>query len=655
MNIKKKLVIYILSLTMVMLLSICLFSYWNASKQLTRDININMDIIADQQAQVLDDWLVKKAKTLQDLAFVIQNTTNGEIPASYFKLDPNDKEISDIYIGFEQDGKFIHGESSPMPSDYDPRKRGWYANAKDKTGLIFSDPYIDATTKKFCVSPAIALKDSQGKLKGVMAEDILLETLTSIIEKATLNGKGYAYIIDGKGTILAHRDPQFIASSLADNEELKTIATKMLNTPSGNIEYTLQGKDMITVFRKIPSTGWTIAFTVSKAEIFEPLAQLRNVYLLIACLSLLLMGLATTYISRKIANPISNLTKNALLLADGDLRISVEVAGKDEVALLSQAFNQMGSNLRKLITEISSTADYLLKSASEMNHAAGEAGQVSEQIAITITDMAQAATKQSDVITSSADRVKEMANSVHLITSAAQKSNTTAGEAMTAIHEGNATIAKQGILMQENQKAVINVRDSITELAEKSSQIGHIIEVISNIADQTNLLALNAAIEAARAGEQGRGFAVVAEEVRKLAEQSNHSSKEIEQLIKDIQATTKLAVEEIALSNDIALDLEKASHTSQQSLHEINKAVQDFVVQIEHISTETTAVNENATEVSSSINEAAAVSESNAAATEEVAAASEEQAASVQSIFSETNTLLKQAETLKKEIQKFKI
>ena len=97
--------------------------------------------------------------------------------------------------------------------------------------------------------------------------------------------------------------------------------------------------------------------------------------------------------------------------------------------------------------------------------------------------------------------------------------------------------------MQSVRTSSQAVTDAIRELAAKSEQIGTIVQTITGIAEQTNLLALNAAIEAARAGEQGRGFAVVAEEVRKLAEDSQHAAHEISELIGAMQAETTKAVE----------------------------------------------------------------------------------------------------------------
>jgi methyl-accepting chemotaxis protein len=655
MSLRAKLMIYILILTSVILVTVSGVGYWNAKKQLTKDIDARMAAVTELQVQQLDAWLLGKAKTIEDLAFIVNNTTTGDVPASYFTLDKKDKTISDIYIGLAATGRFIHGEGSPMPPDYDPRKRGWYTGAVQKNAIGFSDPYVDITTNKYCVSPAIPLKDATGNLRGVIGEDILLETLTDMIKQVSLEGKGYAFIMDAKGVVLAHPEEKLVSSNLTENAQLKDAAQQMLSQGSGTLQYSFNGENTITVFRKVPSTGWILAFTVLQDDVYAPLASLRNIYLGIDLLVLIFMSFFIILLARKITAPISELTGNARKMADGDLTVRARVEGQDEISVLSQAFNQMGDNLRNLVQDITNITTYLAEAAADMRHSAEEAGQVSEQIATTITEMAQDSTRQASIIQKGADMVNDMTKSITVITHNVTGSSHTAEQVREAVLMGSKAIASQVGLMEENQRAADSVNGAIGGLSAKSQQIGQIVEVITSIAGQTNLLALNAAIEAARAGEYGRGFAVVAEEVRKLAEQAGNSSQEIAKLIHDIQTGTEEAVKEISSSATIAGELEKSADESRQSLEKITQFVNEFVSQIQQISAETQQVDGKSGEVSQSMDQVADVSENTAAATEEVAAATEEQTASVQAIALESQKLLEQAEILKKTIAHFKV
>lgn len=654
MNLQKKLTLYIVLMMAIVLFVVCGVGYWNSNKQLTEGIDSRMGSIADQQAGQIDSWLIMKAKTITDLAFIINNASPADLSKGYITLDKTDKTISDVYIGFE-DGRFIHGEGSAMPADYDPRKRGWYKEAAQKNGLIFSSPYIDVTTKKYCVSPSIALRDKEGKLTAVLGEDILLETLSGMIKNATLDGKGYAFILDDKGIILAHPDEKMVSKNLLEENGLKDMAKAMLSGTGGNIKYTFGDDDKMAVYRKIPSTGWTIAFAVPEKEMYAPLKDLRNTYIAIALLALLCAFGSTMVLARRIVGPIKDLTENAKEIAGGNLTVKAQVQGSDEIAVLGQAFNQMATNLKKLIQEVQSMTQYMMTSSKEMCGAAENAGRVSEQIATTITTMAQDSTQQAVNIQKSAERILNMTGSVSLITKNLNESNKTAEQVKASVATGNSAVVEQANLMDANKKAAEGVHAAIGNLSGKSQKIGQIVEVISNISGQTNLLALNAAIEAARAGEHGRGFAVVAEEVRKLAEQAEQSSQEISYLVHEIQENTDQAVKEITTEMAIAVDLEASAKISNDSLAKIHQSINDFVQKIEDISKEISLVDRKAEEASRSMGEVASVSENHAAATEEVAAATEQQTATVQSIAQSAKKLEEEADVLSQMMDKFKL
>ena len=136
MNLRAKLLTYILILTSTLMIVVSVIGFWNARKQLVEDIDSKMSVVVDNQVNQLDAWLFGKAKVIDQLAFVIRNTTSGEISPAYFALDKQDKTVSDLYIGLE-DGRFFHGMNTPMPPDYDPRKRGWYKEAVAKGSLLF--------------------------------------------------------------------------------------------------------------------------------------------------------------------------------------------------------------------------------------------------------------------------------------------------------------------------------------------------------------------------------------------------------------------------------------------------------------------------------------------------------------------------------------
>lgn len=654
MNLQKKLTIAILFISFMVLFLVSGIGYWHAKQQLTNGIDLEMSAQVDRQVGQLDSWLLDKGKLVTQIKTVVENTTSDQVVAGYFAFDTNDKSIADLYMGFTN-GVFIDDIGTVKSPEYDSRKRGWYKDAVEKNTLTFSDPYIDDSTKKYCVTPSVPVKDKAGNLRGVVGADILLETLSDMVNKINIDGMGYAFLVDKKGTVLAHPDSQLIAKNLLDEQDFKDSAKVILSNESGTSTYSKNNEERILVYRTIPSTGWRLAISVPEEQAYASLKSLRNIYLIIAILSLLGIVLFTSVLTKKIVKPIKILITNAKAIAGGDLTVQVEAVGNDEIATLGQAFNQMSQDLRHLIQELQNMAEQILTYSSNMHSASTAAGQVSEQISTTINDMAQGSTKQAEHVQNSSTMISDVKILLTDITQNLSSANKMANQVESSIGSGNKALAKQSTSLKANQETVGAVNQVIQELSVKSQKIVQIVELITSIAGQTNLLALNAAIEAARAGEQGRGFSVVAEEVRKLAEQSEGSAQQITTLISEIQANTNDAVTKMEQQVSVTHDLENVAAINREALEKISQSVHIFVQQIEGISIKINDVDKKAEDVSQFMTKVAGVSDNNAAATQEVAAATQEETATVQNMSLVADKMKEASIRLNKMVDKFKI
>ncbi|WP_330212397.1 methyl-accepting chemotaxis protein [Pseudomonas sp. Z18(2022)] len=339
-------------------------------------------------------------------------------------------------------------------------------------------------------------------------------------------------------------------------------------------------------------------------------AHAKELLLLATALALAFGILAAWAITRQIVIPLSQTLKVAERVAAGDLSHNLISERRDELGQLQRSMQSMTVGLRELIGGISDGVTQIASAAEQLS---------------AVTEQTSAGVNSQKVETDQvATAMNEMAATVQEVARNAEEASEAAVAADQQAREGDKVVGEAIAQIERLASEVGNSTEAMGHLKRESDKIGSVLDVIKSVAQQTNLLALNAAIEAARAGEAGRGFAVVADEVRSLAQRTQKSTEEIEELIVGLQSGTQQVATIMDNSRNLTDSSVELTRRAGNALENITRTVSTIQAMNQQIATAAEQQSAVAEEINRSVLNVRDVSEQTSAASEETAASSAE-------------------------------
>lgn len=572
-------------------------------------------------------------------------------------LDKTVRANSDIlffYMGTET-GKMIMKPDDDLGPDYDPRKRDWYIAGKTQTQTFWTDPYFDDSVNQMVVSVCRPIKDKQGKFVGVIALDVALSSINEQTNKLKIGEKGYPIIVDKNNVIISHKDAAKVGKPL----ETEALKAAVADPNSSVIYYNYKEgnatKQKLGIIHRVPAFNWTIISTYYLDELEKEVNGLIFFTILCGLVSLVLSFGLILLMTSAFNKNIRKLVESMKIARTGDLSAKSNIVSKDEIGLLSTYFDETILDLSKLVANVQNVSQELTHAAQNLAATSEEVSASADEVAKTVEDIAKGAEDQASDAEKAAMTSRDLSIQFKTLNEITENMLVSAKLLNQANQDSFGAIKNLDETNVKTNEANVMISEVVTQLSEKTQEIGGILDAISAISVQTNLLALNASIEAARAGEHGRGFAVVAEEIRKLAEESAKSADEVRLIVGNIQVDTKKTVSSMGLLKDNAAAQDESVKSVLDAFSTIGQAygqISEHINNIEHSVKELTA---NQELIHSNIENISAVSEETAAAAEEVTASMDQQVSAVEEVAKSAQQLNEISSMLNEEISHFKI
>ena len=436
----------------------------------------------------------------------------------------------------------------------------------------------------------------------------------------------YAYIVSSDGTMLYHPTAEKIGKSV-ENAVIKGVVSELKNgqKPENKVvTYDFNGVNKYAAYNISKDQSKIVVISADESEVLQPVNNMMKLAVFALIVVVVIVSAIGAVITEIALRPIIRVSQIVQKMADLDFSENENTEKmkkrKDETGVMTRSVALLREELVDLLEGIQKQSVQLFKTSANLDGDSDETQKMVEQVDRAVGDIATGATSQAQETQNATENVIAMGNMIEDTNAEAERLNGNAQQMKDSSDQAMQILKELNEINDRTKQSIEEVYTQTNITNESVQTIKEATVLIASIAEETNLLSLNASIEAARAGEQGKGFAVVASQIQKLAEQSNESASQIDEITNALISDSTKSVETIAQVRDIMNEQSEKMEKTDSMFRQVNTGVDHAMDSVNTITEKTELLNQSREKIIDVVQNLSAIAEENAASSQETSA-----------------------------------